>query len=90
MVITKFIQPDFNREFQEERIDTKFANFSEGIVTAFSRLVKHVKIHTFPMGIMGGSFLQCWKLKLYSSILFSNSSKSSQMLFIIVVHLTLI
>ena len=40
MVITKFPQPGFNRVVQEEPIDTKFANFGEHLVTAFSRFNK--------------------------------------------------
>ena len=59
MVIIKFLQPEFNRVFQEELIDTKFATFGEGLVSAFQGIVKHVKIHTFPMVayVMEGSFL---------------------------------
>ena len=57
MAITKFLWSDFNRVFQEELIDTKFVDFGEGLVTAFQGIVKHVKIHTFPMGVMEGSFL---------------------------------
>ena len=51
MAITKFLWSDFNRVFQEELIDTKFVDFGEGLVTAFQGIVKHVKIHTFPMGV---------------------------------------
>ena len=37
MVITKFLQLDCNRIFQEELIDTKFTDFGKGLMTAFSR-----------------------------------------------------
>ena len=30
MAITNFVRVEFNREIQEELIDTKFVNFSEG------------------------------------------------------------
>ena len=57
MVTTKFLQMDFNGVIQEERIDTMFADFDEGLVTAFSKYNKTCKMHTFPMGVMKGSFL---------------------------------
>ena len=37
MMITKFLQLEFNGISQEELIDTKFTDFGEGLVTAFSR-----------------------------------------------------
>ena len=37
MTITKFLQLEFNGIYQEEFIDTRFTNFGEGLVTAFSR-----------------------------------------------------
>ena len=40
MAITKFLWLNFNRVFQEEIIDTKFADFGEGLETAFSRYSK--------------------------------------------------
>ena len=40
MVTTKFLQMEFNRVIQEEFIDTKFANFGEGLVATFSRYKK--------------------------------------------------
>ena len=40
MAITNFLQLEFNRAFQEELIGTKYADFSEGLVTAFSRYSK--------------------------------------------------
>ena len=43
MAITKFLRLDFNRVFQEELIDTKFVDFGEGLVTAFSRYSKTCK-----------------------------------------------
>ena len=43
MAITKFLRPEFNRVFQEELIDTKFADFGEGLVTASSRYSKTCK-----------------------------------------------
>ena len=43
MAITKFLQPDFNRVFQEELIDTTFVDFGEGLVTAFPRYSKTCK-----------------------------------------------
>ena len=43
MVIIKFLRPEFNRVFQEELIDTKFATFGEGLVSAFSRYSKTCK-----------------------------------------------
>ena len=43
MVITKFLQLDFIRVFQEELIGTKFADFGEGLVTIFSRYSKTYK-----------------------------------------------
>ena len=44
MVITKFLQLDFNRVFQEELIGTKFMDFGEkGLVTIFSRYSKTCK-----------------------------------------------
>ena len=39
---------------QDELIDTNFADFDGGLVTAFSRYKEYVKMHTFPMGRMGG------------------------------------
>ena len=57
IAITKLKRLDFSRVFQEELIDTKFVDFGEGLVTAFSRYSKTCKIHTFPMGVMEGSFL---------------------------------
>ena len=43
MAIIKFLWLDFIRVIQEEVIYTKFANFSEGLVTAFSRYSKTCK-----------------------------------------------
>ena len=43
MVITNFLQLDFNRVFQEELIDSKFVNFGESLVIAFSRYSKACK-----------------------------------------------
>ena len=76
MGITNFLRMEFNRVIQEELIDTKFADFGEGLVTAFLQSIKLVKTYTFPMEIMEGSFLQCWKPRPYSSISYSNSRKS--------------
>ena len=38
MVITKFVQVERNRAFQEELFDTKFVDFSEGLVTVFYKI----------------------------------------------------
>ena len=57
MTITKFIQTECNRVLQEEFIDTKLVDFDGGLVTAFSRYKECVKMHIFPMGRMGRSFL---------------------------------
>ena len=48
---------EFNWVIPEEPIDTTFANFGEGLVTALQGIIKHVKMHTFLMGVMEGSFL---------------------------------
>ena len=42
MVITKYLQPEFNRVIQEELIDSKFADFG-GLATTFSRYNKTCK-----------------------------------------------
>ena len=67
MVITKFLQPEFNRVFQEKLINTKFADFGESLVTAFQGIVKHVKIHAFPMGVMEGHFFSAGNSCLIAS-----------------------
>ena len=56
MATTKFAQLEFNRVIQEELIYTNFVDFEEGLVLALQGIIKHVKIHTFPMGIMEASF----------------------------------
>ena len=63
MAITNFVRTEFNRVIHEELIDTKFADFGQGLVTVFLQSIKLVKTHTFPMEwkIWEGSFLQCWK-----------------------------
>ena len=43
MAITKFLQSDVNRVFQEKLIYTKFVDFGEGLVTALSRYSKTCK-----------------------------------------------
>ena len=48
-----FVWPEFNKVIQEF-IDTKFANFAEDLVTAFSRYDKTCKMHIFPMRIIEG------------------------------------
>ena len=35
MVITKFVQAEFDRAVQEELFDIKFIDFGEGLVTVF-------------------------------------------------------
>ena len=60
MVITKFVQAEFDRAIQE-LFDIKFIGFGEGLVTVFFyKIQRHVKMHTNPMGIIERSFLQCW------------------------------
>ena len=61
MAITNFVRMKFNRVIHEELIDTKFADFGQGLVTVFYKVQKLAKMHTFPMEIMEGPFLQCWK-----------------------------
>ena len=57
MMITKFVRTECNRALQEELIDTKFADFDGGLVTAFSRYKEYVKcihflgkVHFFSVG----------------------------------------
>ena len=57
MAIISFLWLEFNRVIQEELIDAKFADFGEGLVTAFSRFNTTYKMHAFPMGVMESSFL---------------------------------
>ena len=60
MVIIKFLRPEFNRVFQEELIDTKFATFGEGLVimSAFSRYSKTCKNTYISYGsIRNGRFI---------------------------------
>ena len=45
MAITKFLQSESNRVFQEELIDTEFVDFGEGLVTVFQGIVKYVNIY---------------------------------------------
>ena len=85
MVITKFLQSEFNIVIQEEFIDTKFAKFRNGLVIIFQGIIKHIKMHRFTMVVMESSFLQCWKPKPFSSISLSNSRKSSEMVLSIIV-----
>ena len=71
---------------QEKLIDTKFADFGETLVIAFSRNCKTCK-NTY---IFYGSMMGVMEGKPYSSISLSNSRKPSEMLFfVIVVYLTL-
>ena len=58
MVITKFVQAECDRAVQEELFDIKFIDFGVGLMF-FYRIHKHVKMHTFSMGITECSFLQC-------------------------------
>ena len=71
MAITNFVRTEFNRVIYEELIDTKFADFGQGLVTVFLQSIKRVKAHTFPMEIMEdlgrsiSSLLETQALKLH-------------------------
>ena len=71
MAITNFVRTEFNRVIHEELIDTKFADFGQGLVTVFLQSIKLVKTHTFPMEIMEdlgrsiSSVLETQALKLH-------------------------
>ena len=68
MAITNFVRTEFNRVIHEELIDTKFADFGQGLVTVF---LQSIKTHTFPMEIMEdlgrsiSSVLETQALKLH-------------------------
>ena len=84
-MITKFVRTECNRVLQEELIDTKFADFDGGLVTAFSRYRECVKMHTFPMGRFISLVLET---QVFSLISLSNGGKSSEkVLFVIVLCL---
>ena len=71
MAIRNFVRTEFNRVIHEELIDTKFADFGQGLVTVFLQSIKLIKMYTFPMEIMEdlgrsiSSVLETQALKLH-------------------------
>ena len=95
MAITNFVQTEFNRVIHKELIDTKFADFGQGLVTVFLQSIKTCKnayisygdngrsrkVHFFSVGNPG--------LKAPFCLLMAEIIKRS-VLVVIVLYLTLI
>ena len=68
MAITNFVWTEFNRVIHEELIDTKFANFGQGLVTVFLQSIKTCKNTYISYGDNGrsiSSVLKTQALKLH-------------------------
>ena len=68
MAITNFVRTECNRVIHEELIDTKFADFGQGLVTVFLQSIKTCKNAYISYGYIGrsiSSVLETQALKLH-------------------------